>query len=70
MLAYNPQWMHHPSDFYIDFYLCLSMFYICIYVSFLPQKIYVKICMFGIGLKLKQITEIDGIFPCYLGLCW
>ena len=58
MLAYNPQCIHHLSCqvniyFYIniDFCLCLVILYIWIYVCFLSRNIYIRICIFWMGLK-------------------
>ncbi len=56
--------MYHLScqvsiDFYIDLCFCLPIFYICIYVCFLPRKIYIRICIWN------KLRKIDDTFPCY-----
>ncbi len=80
MLAYNPQCMHHVFCqvhiyFYIDFYFCLALFHICMYVCFLPRNIYIRKCIFWIEtwnkLCVQSMIPFHGlnIFGPFLSFC-
>ena len=73
MLAHNPKCMYHPScpvnimHFYINFYVFFWLYFIFVYGLFLAQKYICRKKCICESVWSKQIAEIAGTFPFYLG---